>query len=175
MIATPRGGLPRVYNAGDGTAAFSWDVPFSIGTQVLLSFVDAQGNSGGTGPLLTVVAGSANNCVSSPMGNGVTLALNPASDPTLCAPVRLAAAGGQAPYTFTIQKAGYTAINISNADSSAIWVNDMQAGATFIVAASDATGAYAVASDLIFSQGGSNTSCLTAGSSNSTGSTSNHG
>lgn len=57
LIAYPTSGQPSVFDAGT-SETFSWQVAYPSGTQLLMSFVDAKGNSGGVGPLYTVVSGT---------------------------------------------------------------------------------------------------------------------
>ena len=60
LLAYPVGQIPQLFTANIVDNRFAWQVAYPPGTQILLSFVDSQGNAGGVGPLYTVIAG--NNC-----------------------------------------------------------------------------------------------------------------
>ncbi|CAD6567174.1 MAG: hypothetical protein CYPHOPRED_001468 [Cyphobasidiales sp. Tagirdzhanova-0007] len=171
LIAYPAGSTPSRFNAGLGTSqGFQWQVAYPIGTQLLLSFVDSAGNSGGVGPLYSIVTGS-NSCssyASSP--TPLSLTLDPSSQPSTCQNVSVQASGGTPPYTLTRVISADTSHNTTFTGPSTTFQNTLSAGAGFLASVSDSQGRYANSTSLIYSGGGSDTSCLVSSSSSTGGS-----
>ena len=97
----PSSGLPSVLDAGiDGTAA-RWKVNYQVGTQLLLTFVDSQGSTGGTSALITVIQGSSSCFDTDTASLGLSLDYTPLN-PNTCQSVSLTPSGGVAPYTISM-------------------------------------------------------------------------
>lgn len=161
MIVYPRAGLPQVLPAGNGSVPFIWTVSYPAATQLLISFVDSNGNPGGTGPLINVVASrDPANCLLPTTKPALTMSINPPNNPNTCQDIEFTPSGGVPPYTLTIQKAADQGVNITNFATTATWQNSLGAGGSMLFALSDSAGNYAQTSDLIFSQGGGDTSCF---------------
>lgn len=86
--------------------------------------------------------------------------INPTTQPRTCQNVDFTVQGGVAPYTVTTAISMDTGINQTFPNSSISVQNVLSGGATYILALSDSTGAYAASPDLIYSGGGGDTSCL---------------
>lgn len=85
---------------------------------------------------------------------------NPSAQPRTCQDVDFTVTGGVPPYTVTTAVSMDNAINQTFTNSNISVKNVLTGGATYILALSDSTGSYAASSDLIYSGGGGDNSCL---------------
>lgn len=86
--------------------------------------------------------------------------MSPATQPSTCQNMVITPSGGTAPYTLSLVIGADSPRNQTYQNSTISMRNPLTAGGNFVVALSDSTGQYALSSPLIYSAGGSDTSCL---------------
>jgi len=128
MLVYPADGIPQSLAAGDGSDPIKWKLTYAIGTQIIITFVDSNGLSGGTSPITTVTSNSGGSKCSPPTQNSDLSFDYSLDNPLTCEATQFSINGGTPPYTLSIQKAADQTINITNISTNASWTNSLEAG-----------------------------------------------
>lgn len=112
-----------------------------IGTKILISVVDAVGNSGGVAQTTyTVTAGTSTSCVPASSNTGVQMTIDTSGSIQTCDTVPIRIQGGNQPYHLSIAVTNSaSAVNLTTTGSNDYyqWINRAAPGQSLIVAVSD--------------------------------------
>jgi len=173
MLAFPNGGTPSTTLIGTSDTDVSFTVNYPVGTRVLLSVVDSNGNPGGTYAPQLVVAGPNNNCVVTPSGTPTfAMTSNVTSELSTCEPLGVSIFGGTSPYVISLVAANapsVTNVTLNAGDNIYTYINRAAPGGQLLAAISDAKGQWASGSVLLNTKGLTDTDCNGLVSSSSKG------
>lgn len=175
MIAFAIGGTPMTTLIGTDENDLSWTVTQPVGSQLILSVVDANGSAGGIPPnKMNVIAGQTTGCVIAPLTSPpFTVTANVTKDLRTCRPWGLTVKGGAPPYMITLASPNspiVTNATLAYGDDAFTYINRADPGGELIAAISDLTGRWATGTPIVDTQGSSDTTCtgLVSSSGNST-------
>ncbi|TFY65594.1 hypothetical protein EVG20_g5495, partial [Dentipellis fragilis] len=154
MVAYELDGLTTVSPIDMEGGNLSWQVNYPTGSQLVLSLVDSEGNSGGVLPsVFSVSGGGSSSCLSSVRGSSArpVLAANVTKGISTCQSLGLTMSGGVRPYTVSIAEIGSTVSNFTLAqeDNYFTYINHAASSTALLVSMSDAAGNWAAQSILV--------------------------
>ncbi|KIM40477.1 hypothetical protein M413DRAFT_162272 [Hebeloma cylindrosporum] len=98
MTALAVGSTPSTTLIGTSDTDASYTVTYPVGTRVLFSVTDGNGNPGGTNAPVVVTAGANDDCIITPPTNSFTFTSNVTSELSTCEALGLSITGGTSPY-----------------------------------------------------------------------------
>ncbi|KAF8970972.1 hypothetical protein BDZ97DRAFT_1410986 [Flammula alnicola] len=158
MIAFAVGGTPVTTFIGTDENNLSWTVTQPVGSQLVLSVVDANGSAGGIPPrILNVIPGSTTQCVNTPLLTPeFKVTANVTGNLQTCQPWGFTVKGGVPPYTITLAQPNspvVTNVTLPFGDDSFTYINRANPGGQLIGAISDFTGRWATGTPIANTQG----------------------
>ncbi|KAF8152348.1 hypothetical protein B0H34DRAFT_113424 [Crassisporium funariophilum] len=154
MIAFVLGGTPVTTLIGSDENNLSWTVTQPVGSQLVLSVVDANGSAGGIPPRVsTVIAGPTTQCVATPSTTPEFKVIsNVTGDLQTCQPWGFTVIGGVPPYTLTL--AAPNSPTVTNAtlgygDNNFTYINRAAPGGQLLGAISDINGRWATGTTMV--------------------------
>ncbi|KAA1470780.1 hypothetical protein DENSPDRAFT_74095 [Dentipellis sp. KUC8613] len=154
MVAYELDGLTTVSPIDMDGDNFSWRVNHPTGSQLVLSLVDSEGNSGGVLPSVYGVSGGGSpSCLSSVPSPSTrpVLSANVTKGLSTCQSLGLTMSGGVRPYTVSIAEVGSATSNFTLApeDDSFSYINHAASSTALLVSMSDAAGNWAARTILV--------------------------
>jgi len=169
MLAFEVGGTPRTTLLGTDESSLTWLVDHPVGTQLMLSVVDTNGNAGGIPPsLYQVVTGQSTTCVQNAQDTGFTVRANVTDTISTCQPWGLRIHGGVPPYNITfsaLNSPNVTNVTMLGIDDGFTYIDRASPGTQLLAAVSDLTGKWATGTPIVSTQGSNDTTCLGLNSS----------
>ncbi|PPQ79314.1 hypothetical protein CVT24_007814 [Panaeolus cyanescens] len=186
MVALAVDGTPTTTLIGTTDDEVSYQVRHPVGTRLLLSVTDSEGNPGGTFAPMTVVAGDSTSCVNAPPASPTftvhtNITRSNASgglrEVSTCDFVALVVTGGTGPYNIMAIAANSPAVTndtMARGNNVYTYVNRALPGGFLVAAVSDSTGQWATGTPLFTTKGGNtgggdNTNNGNGGNSNGSG------
>lgn len=164
MIAFEVGGTPRTTLLGVENDNLNWLVDHPVGTQLLLSVVDANGSAGGIPPqLYQVVTGQSTSCIQTSTSSDFTVKANVTDTLTTCQPWRLSISGGVPPYNLTLaalNSPNVTNVTLLGTDDAFTYIDRANPDTQLIAGISDLTGRWASGTPIVHTQGSSDVDCV---------------
>jgi len=152
----------------------SWTVTQPVGSQLLLSVVDANGSTGMVLNKMNVTAGQTTQCVTAPLASpSFIVTANVTNDLQTCQPWGLTVKGGTPPYTITLAAPNsptVTNVTLPYGDGTFTYINRASPNGQLMGAISDFTGRWATGTPIVDTRGSDDTTCtgLVSSSGNST-------
>lgn len=175
MIAFAIGGTPITTLIGTDENNLSWMVTHPVGSQLILSVVDANGSAGGVPPnKMTVIAGQTTQCVTTPVSTPpFTVTANVTKVLQTCQPWGFTVKGGVPPYIITLAAPNspiVTNVTLPFGDDAFTYINRANPDGQLMGAISDFTGRWATGTPIVDTQGSTDVSCtgLVSSSGNAT-------
>ncbi|TFK98398.1 hypothetical protein BDV98DRAFT_573106 [Pterulicium gracile] len=165
MFTLPAGGTPRMYPIGEKEDDLRWKLDFPVGTELMLTVLDANSSVGGISPrLYTSVPGSTTSCVKerdSP--SNFTITANVTDTLNTCDPWGITVSGGVPPYMFTLAAVGspvLTNVTSETDDQDTLtYINRADPDGQLLVAVSDVTGRFASGTPMVNTSGSKDYNC----------------
>lgn len=167
-------GISTTSSVGSQIGSLSWTVNHLVGSRLVLTMFDSNGNSGGVLTEIYTVAGTKTgtnaSCIPSAASPAISVTSNATSKINTCDLVQFSISGGKKPYTVSIAETN-SEVPFNNTmgsnDNTYSWVNNLTPGNQVIVSVFDFNGNYGQSSQLMALSGSSNTHCAIASSSSS--------
>ncbi|KAF8645355.1 hypothetical protein AX16_007858 [Volvariella volvacea WC 439] len=166
MIAYPEGGTPTTQLIGTNDSDLSWVVDQPIGSSIMLTVIDGNGNPGGIGPsMFTVIAGQTTSCLQTPPSNQepFTVTSNITDRLETCQPWGITVKGGVPPYNVTLAALNspvITNVTIGLGDDVFTYINRADPDGTMIAGVVDFQGRWASGTPLVHTYGSNNVDCV---------------
>jgi len=175
MISFAVGATPQTTFIGTDENNLSWTVTQAVGSQLVLSVVDADGSAGGVPPqILTVIPGQTTSCVVTPQTTPpFTVTANVTDELTTCQPWGLTVKGGAPPYNVTLLQPNspvVTNVTMPFGLDTFTFIDRANTNNRLVAAVSDVTGRWALGTPIVTTTGSNDTDCvgLVSSSGNST-------
>jgi len=164
MTAFAIGGTPTTTLIGTSEDTLAWTVDHPIGTQLLLTVVDANGSSGGVGPsLFTVTAGQTTQCIPAASTDApFTVTANVTDTINTCQPWGLTITGGAPPYNVTfaaLNSPVITNVTMGPTDDAFTFIDRADPNTQLIAAISDLNGRWATGTPIVKTAGSADVDC----------------
>ncbi|KDR84614.1 hypothetical protein GALMADRAFT_151430 [Galerina marginata CBS 339.88] len=165
MMAVPVNGTPTITSIGADENNLSWNVTYHVGSQLILTVLDAKGNSGGTQlETMGVIAGKSTACV---INRIVAPPFTVTADHVknglaTCKRWLVTMDGGIPPYNLLISTLGadWMANMTVKSDLNAfIYINRAPPNKNLFAAVSDSTGRWAYGTPMVKTKGKKDASC----------------
>ncbi|KAF9476296.1 hypothetical protein BDN70DRAFT_952076 [Pholiota conissans] len=158
MTAFVVGGTPVTTFIGTDQNNLTWTVTEPVGSQLVLSVVDANGSAGGIPPnIYKVIEGTTTQCVTTPINTPpFTVTANVTSELQTCQPWGFKVKGGVPPYVITFAQPGspvVTNVSMLFGDDAFTFINRAGPNGQLIGAISDLTGRWATGTPIVNTKG----------------------